>query len=37
LPHCGQRDGGRTIDRSRGQRTMQTLRNDPKHAPMMNA
>jgi IS1 family transposase len=37
LAHCVQRDRGRMIERSIGQRTMQTLRNDPKHAPTMNA
>src|SRR5215831_19621891 len=37
LPHFGQRDRGRTIDRSFGQRTMHTFRNDPTHAPTMNA
>ena len=35
--HCGQRERGRRIDRSCGHRTMQTFRNEPKHAPRMNA
>src|SRR5881394_3654988 len=29
LPHCGHRERGRKIDRSCGQRTMHTLRNEP--------
>src|SRR5690242_9776461 len=37
FPQLGQRDRGRRMERSAGHRTMQTLRNDPMHAPMMNA
>ena len=37
LPQLGQRERGRTTDRSRGQRTMQTFRNEPTHAPTMKA
>jgi hypothetical protein len=33
--HFGQRDRGRITDSPTGQREMQTLRNDPKHAPIM--
>src|SRR6185437_11342195 len=33
----GQRDGGLTIDIPAGQRAMQTLRNEPMHAPIRNA
>ncbi len=33
LPHWGQRERGRTTDSSAGQRTMQTLRNDPISRP----
>ena len=37
FPHCGQRERGRNTERSAGQRTMQTFRNEPKQAPTMKA
>jgi hypothetical protein len=33
-PQLGQRERGRTTESPSGHREMQTLRNDPKHAPM---
>src|SRR5258708_26312045 len=37
LPQFGQRDRGRTIDRSFGHRKMHTFKNDPMVAPNANA
>src|SRR5688500_3051680 len=34
LPQFGQRERGEITESSSGQREMQTLRNDPKHAPI---
>ena len=36
-PQCGQRERGRMTLRSRGQRAMQTLRNEPTQSPKTNA